>query len=138
MMKSPKIIFIIPVLLMVTLAPTFAGTWASNESSYKFGESTASNDISECLGEDDAQPGCISPSYACDVNSSNEDAPTPNTNTTACIDGYVDQWKHWCLKNTDECAHLVINGFFPGIVYNATTAPQVHYDSEFLTGIALI
>jgi len=70
----------------------------------------------------------------CDFNSTVSNTPNQVTNTTACVDGYVSEWKDWCLKNTHECANLVVHGFFPGIVYNATTAPRNHYDGEYLTG----
>ena len=40
------------------------------------------------------------------------------TNSTACLNGYVQSWKDWCIgdnyKNARYCALLTVNGAFPG------------------------
>jgi hypothetical protein len=36
------------------------------------------------------------------------------TNSTACIDGYMNGWKHWCNHNAKDCAELTTSDLFPG------------------------
>jgi len=36
------------------------------------------------------------------------------TNSSACTDGYVHGWEHWCEKNTKDCAQLAANDILPG------------------------
>lgn len=38
----------------------------------------------------------------------------PVTNTTACLDGFKDGWRHWCSANTKECTDEIRDGVFPG------------------------
>jgi hypothetical protein len=36
------------------------------------------------------------------------------TNSTACTDGYVNGWKHWCTHNAKECSQVVVANVLPG------------------------
>jgi hypothetical protein len=46
----------------------------------------------------------------------------PVTNMTACLDGYMDGWKHWCKTDTKDCADYISNGIFPGSRINTTNS----------------
>jgi hypothetical protein len=71
-------LLIIPLLLAPTLA------MATNESDYKYGYKQAQVEWVNCTAPDD---GC---------GTVTTDCFSPTTNTTACIDGFVDGWNHVC------------------------------------------
>ena len=100
---NPMILLIIP-LLMIT--PTLA--FATNESSYKYGYNAAISNLTNlitvpsswntqapnicdtengCPGSDDVQNYCLT------------GETDKVTNSTACIDGYVNGWRHWCTED---------------------------------------
>jgi hypothetical protein len=35
-------------------------------------------------------------------------------NQTACVDGYVNGWKHWCMTDMKDCAKYMTMEAFPG------------------------
>ncbi|MFZ0221600.1 MAG: hypothetical protein WAM42_07890 [Candidatus Nitrosopolaris sp.] len=112
--------------------------YGTNESSYKYGFNTAIDNLTNlitvppswntqvpnicdtqdgCPGSDDAQNYCLTGQVA------------KVTNSTACIDGYVNGWRHWCTedsyKNAEYCTDLVFGGTastFPGLLINEDNA----------------
>jgi hypothetical protein len=57
---------------------------------------------------DDCARGEITPGWTCVV-----DKQTPvMTNTTACNDGFVNGFVHWCSGNMLGCATVIKNGDF--------------------------
>lgn len=103
--------------------------YGTNESSYRIGYNTAIANLTNlitvpppgstpengnicdtqdgCPSSDDAQNYCMAIGVGV-------------TNTTACVDGYVNGWKHWCLEpyNAPYCVNLVTGGAFPGSFIN--------------------
>ena len=105
----------IPLLLL-----TPALTWATNESSYKYGYDGAFG-IFNCLTRDWKVP----PVSDCDVqdgyrfnqfDTCNSDPHGGMTNETACADGYADGFVHWCAKNIAFCSQLVRADAIPHII----------------------
>jgi hypothetical protein len=45
-------------------------------------------------------------------------------NVTACVDGFISGWKHWCTTYTKDCAFVVTNDQFPGRLINMTNYHQ--------------
>jgi hypothetical protein len=92
------IILLLPLLLLVT--PVIAH--ATNERSYKFGFSVGFSDYNHCFDNDadalDCSPPDSSNPLAICVGNPNNQAVT---NSTACIDGYVQGWQ--CKSDTKDC-----------------------------------
>jgi hypothetical protein len=45
------------------------------------------------------------------------------TNSTVCMDGYVNGWKHWCKENVKDCAQMTTVDLLPdSLITNNTTA----------------
>jgi hypothetical protein len=111
-------------IAVFALAAFFVGYFAyqvaygTNESSYKIGYNTAVDNYTNlitvnpdntarcdtqdgCPQHDDAQKYCLS-------------IGSGVTNATACIDGYVNGWKHWCSTDLKMCANMVMGDTFPG------------------------
>jgi hypothetical protein len=105
------IILLLPLLLLVT--PVIAH--ATNERSYKFGFSVGFSDYNHCFDNDadalDCSPPDSSNPLAICVGNPNNQAVT---NSTACIDGYVQGWQHWCKSDTKDCVDFMLSGHFPG------------------------
>ena len=40
--------------------------------------------------------------------------PWTVTNQTACTDGYINGWKHWCRSDTKTCAWMTTGDILPG------------------------
>jgi hypothetical protein len=36
------------------------------------------------------------------------------TNSTACIDGYIQGWQHWCKSDLKDCGQFTMEGRLPG------------------------
>jgi hypothetical protein len=58
----------------------------------------------------------------CNTNSSADVWTSRIHNTTACLDGYRDGWKHWCKDNAtaSECNDLAKQGIIPDFIRNNT------------------
>ena len=41
------------------------------------------------------------------------------TNTTACIDGFFNGWKNWCINHTVNCVKNFTLGGFPEMIITA-------------------
>jgi len=41
------------------------------------------------------------------------------TNSTACRDGYVAGWKHWCQSDALDCAYWAATGTYPSLIAHA-------------------
>jgi hypothetical protein len=102
-----KIVLLLPLLLLMTT--TLA--WATNESSYKEGFNNAFDGYN-CVQTED-----------CDIIANNggelicnNQLDNPHvSNSTACIDGYVDGWKHWCNIDMKDCLADILVGYFPDV-----------------------
>ncbi|MGC2575898.1 MAG: hypothetical protein WA364_30720 [Candidatus Nitrosopolaris sp.] len=96
----------------MVLAPSLA--YATNESSYKYGYDNVPV-IAKCEARsvltnngDDCARGEITPGWACVVDKS-----TPAvTNNTACNDGFVNGFVHWCAGDMKGCAAVIKSGNF--------------------------
>lgn len=44
------------------------------------------------------------------------------TNKTACFDGFVNGWEHWCNTDLALCAKYVLSNVFPGQLANNQTS----------------
>ena len=105
------IILLLPLLLLVT--PAIAH--ATNEGSYKFGFSVGFSDYNHCFDNDADALDCSPPDndaplQVCVNNPVNHEV----TNSTACIDGYVQGWQHWCKSDAKDCVDFMLSGRFPG------------------------
>jgi hypothetical protein len=36
------------------------------------------------------------------------------TNSTACIEGYIQGWQHWCKSDLKDCGQFTMDGRLPG------------------------
>jgi len=36
------------------------------------------------------------------------------TNSTPCIDGYIQDWQHWCKSDLKDCGQFTMEGPLPG------------------------
>jgi hypothetical protein len=104
------IILLLPLLLLVT--PAIAH--ATNEGSYIFGYSAGYDDYHNCFIGDSTRIGDCSPP-------SNDEAlgicvvgNQAVTNSTACLDGYIQGWQHWCKSDTKDCVEYMLEGRLPG------------------------
>ena len=105
------IALLLPLLLLVT--PAIAD--ATNEGSYKFGFSVGFSDYNHCFDNDADALDCSPPDndtplQVCVNNPVNHEV----TNSTACIDGYVQGWQHWCKSDAKDCVDFMLSGHFPG------------------------
>lgn len=41
------------------------------------------------------------------------------TNTTACIDGFFNGWKNWCINHAIDCVENITIGDFPDMIMKA-------------------
>jgi hypothetical protein len=131
-MLNLEMSMMLPLLLLIMMisAPTIFLAYGSNDSSYKFGYKVATDnltgmitvpstpwnknpDISEICDSGDGCPGYYDALDNYCLTGQNDKV----TNSTACIDGYVQAWKDWCIgnyyKNANYCAKLVVDGEFP-------------------------
>jgi hypothetical protein len=114
--------------VLTILAPTLAHS--SNESSYKLGYKVATDNLTGLITVPsywnkstslpdicDSGEGCPSvydaENYYCLTGQNSQ-----VTNSTACLNGYVQSWKDWCIgdnyKNARYCTLQTVNGAFPG------------------------
>jgi hypothetical protein len=98
--KKEKILLIGLVALLIGYG-IYQTVYATNESSYKTGYSLGSDDSNWKRACTDFESDC---NTSCGVTS----------NDTACTDGYIVGWEHWCSGNLELCEKLVMNGLFPG------------------------
>jgi len=84
--------------------------YGTTESSYKRGYWLGFFDYS-CLNPSDGEP--CSGQYAhqmsdlCSViNAGSDTILSGITNSTACKDGYIDGWAHWCKTDAKDCDTL--------------------------------
>jgi hypothetical protein len=115
-MLSTKVIFtqahicalpMLSLLLLAVIIPTLA--YATNESSYKYGYSSAFNNYKCATTGDCDMVSSQSPVYDLCVIGQKV------TNTTACSDGYVNGWTAWCKTDTKDCLSNVLYGNFPDV-----------------------
>ena len=104
-------VYTIVLLVLTGLVLTSAQTaFATNEGSYQEGYHQAISFYGPyCAGDPNADgPGCpandaaISACYKGTV----DDKYGTVTNSTACMDGYMNGWKHWCKGNVKDCADM--------------------------------
>jgi hypothetical protein len=106
-----KNIIFLSFLFLLISAPTLAK--ATNESSYKYGFNNAVSDYESCyqgLSAGDCNVSSSDPLSQCYVGAGSGNV----TNSTACTDGYMNGWKHWCNHNAKDCAELTTSDLFPG------------------------
>jgi hypothetical protein len=100
---------LLPLLLLVT--PAIAR--ATNERSYKWGFSVGFSDYNHCFdinALDCSPPNNDAPLEVCVSNPVNHEV----TNSTACIDGYIQGWQHWCKLDLKDCGQFTMEGHLPG------------------------
>jgi hypothetical protein len=91
--------------------------YATNESSYKKGFNEAATDWS-CLAHPPTQPGAdcgyieFDPGDICYSNNTRDHID----NVTACDDGYIMGFVHWCSSDQNACVNLVKHTGFPEVV----------------------
>jgi hypothetical protein len=106
-------------------------TYGTNESSYQWGYKSGKEGY-ECSNYD---ADCNNGLGACDIGAKlSYGIVTPPgvphlegsvTNKTACLDGYVYGWKHWCNGDLSLCAKFVMSNVFPGVFANNQTIIQI-------------
>ncbi|MGC2683922.1 MAG: hypothetical protein WA323_18845 [Candidatus Nitrosopolaris sp.] len=96
--------------------------YGTNESSYNYGFKTATY-ASKCLAHpsfpgDDCSRSYISPDWGCSPDS--EATSNVVTNQTACNDGFVTGFVHWCASDMQGCIGQVKEGAmqFNGTAYD--------------------
>jgi hypothetical protein len=110
------------------LAPTFSitkvyGFNVGNQGSYQYGYSVGRQGYQCSNFNADFDNGL----GACDVGSKIgywEAIPhtfAVVTNKAACLDGFVDGWKHWCNDDLTLCAKFVLSNVFPGTLADNET-----------------
>lgn len=112
-----KISVIIVAAIILSIAFTAAATtYGTNEGSYKYGFNNAVSDFTNCYIGWTSSEGCFlnghyEPIAECYVGA----GPGIVTNSTACTNGYIIGWEHWCQKNTKDCVGLITKSdVFPG------------------------
>jgi hypothetical protein len=109
-----KTIYIIPMALAL-LGLIGQHAFATNESSYQYGLFRGFDDYQD--GAHDASSS--GPPAGPDIegcNTAGHDSDPRTTNSTACKDGYLDGWEHWCKSDGVYCAFYVAGGDYPIIV----------------------
>lgn len=94
--------------------------YATNEGSYKYGYengSLKSPQIAPGVNENTELGNlcAISPSSTL----SNGIVMPAVTNTTACIDGFFNGWKNWCINHAFDCIQNFTIGDFPDMIVSA-------------------
>src|SRR5215469_4108426 len=100
---------LLPLVLLVT--PAIAH--ATNEGSYKFGFTVGFRDYNHCFdngASDCSPPDNDAPLQVCVNNPVNHEV----TNSTACIDGYIQGWQRWCKSDLKDCGQFSMEGRLPG------------------------
>ena len=114
------ITYVILMLACVGFVLTAQTAFATNESSYKVGFSIAIDQYSGCNDTDDST--CPSNDVAiseCYKGTTDDKGLVVVTNSTACMDGYVNGFKHWCQQDTKVCIDVVTKcGCAPSIYIN--------------------
>jgi hypothetical protein len=128
-------ILTVPILLAVVLlsAPV---VWATNESSYKYGYEAGFGTYQCRITEGGCDgPGIATNESSIDCVSIAANSGGQDTNSTACQEGFVDGWTHWCTSHVNSCIQSTIpkltNPYSVGFTtgkQNATTKPET-YDS---------
>jgi hypothetical protein len=105
--------------------------YGTNESSYQWGYKSGREGY-ECSNYD---ADCDNGLGTCDIGAKlSYGIVTPPgvphlegsvTNRTACLDGYVNGWKHWCNDDLSLCAKFVMSNVFPGVFANNQTYVQI-------------
>jgi hypothetical protein len=110
-----RAILLLSSLLLLMLTGIVSAT---NESSYKYGYNVGFGTY-KCLSEDtrylagtcDGFPGSNDINTDCVSLAGGQD-----TNSTACMDGVIQGWSHWCTQYTKEC----VKNEIPKPNYNQT------------------
>jgi hypothetical protein len=107
------------------ITPTLA--YATNESSYLVGYQQATHQYPGCtiIDPGGSEPGCPDSDaaiYSCYKGETLFHTSETVTNVTACMDGYVNGFNHYCKEHVKDCAENTINGNIPtyGINHNKT------------------
>jgi len=105
--------------------------YGTNESSYQWGYKSGREGY-ECSNYD---ADCDNGLGTCDIGAKlSYGIVTPPgvphlegsvTNKTACLDGFVNGWKHWCNDDLSLCAKFVMSNVFPGVFANNQTSVQI-------------
>ncbi|MGC2685579.1 MAG: hypothetical protein WA323_27290 [Candidatus Nitrosopolaris sp.] len=91
--------------------------YGTNESSYKYGYNA---------GRNNPYSGCLYFDGDCD-DAVHDSCQLWNTVTSACVDGFVNSWKHWCSTDMITCAKLVVENAFPGTLANNQTRVTINW-----------
>jgi hypothetical protein len=113
-----KIVHIIPLVLVLVDLVGAQYAHATNESSYKYGYKDGYDTYNGCGGD---TADCDWPDNFAAVHDCERGANDNNvTNSTACFDGFINGWKHWCNDvDPKTCAWFTTNDFIPAIQLNA-------------------
>jgi hypothetical protein len=89
--------------------------YGTNESSYQYGFRDAVVMYSNCAIREEVGGNCIEygialPMSQCHVATYHIPVQGIVTNSTACVDGYIDGWKHWCNSDAKTCASYATAG----------------------------
>jgi len=103
------------IVLVLSLVGRTQLAQATNESSYKYGLFRGFDDFNDGAhdGSSSGPPGGIDIGYC---NTAGHNADPHVTNSTACKDGYLAGWEHWCKSDGVYCAFYVALGDYPTIV----------------------
>jgi hypothetical protein len=102
-----KCALVVPLMLALVGSISVVGiAHATNESSYQYGLKQGFSDYNTA----------VTNSADADMPSSSWDVQTCQhhvDNSTACVDGYIDGWKHWCKSDGVDCGTWAANKIFP-------------------------
>jgi hypothetical protein len=106
--------YVLVVPLVLALMGSIVGiAHATNEGSYRFGYSAGHDDYYNCFIGDCSPPEPNEVGGICVVGNQ------AVTNSTACVDGYVQGWQHWCKSDTKDCVEYMMEGRLPGAIISA-------------------
>jgi hypothetical protein len=124
-----RLVYVITIPLLLLAASTVpALAWATNESSYNAGYKNAMQ-VAKCTATqvftnngDDCGRGEVSYYWTCGIqNPSDTGDISAVTNKTACDDGAVNGFVHWCSTDNNGCAAVIKSG---GVDLNGTVYQQ--------------
>lgn len=113
-----NMIYTIPLALALVGLLGQHTAFATNESSYKSGLEWGFDDYQDGSHDSDSSgPAIGEDTHECMIQHNNDYSTPPGlTNSTACRDGYLAGWEHWCKSDGVNCASWVSLGFYPSIV----------------------
>jgi hypothetical protein len=81
--------------------------YATNDESYRFGYNFATENW-----------GAGTPLKSDQIWGLCNDQTRGISNETACVDGIVNGWEHWCKSDTSDCVNDMLHLEFPGSISN--------------------